>query len=211
MGRKYKDITGQKFGRLTVLNRLHNYHKHDGVYWLCVCDCGNLFEVKGGNLRSGDTKSCGCWLIENAQLKFKTHGKRKTRLYRTWAHMKSRCYNKNVPAYPDYGGRCIAVCDDWKDDFMSFYDWSMANGYEDTLTIDRINNDGNYEPENCRWADKKQQSRNRRNVKRYTINGETHCLSEWCEILELNFSTVRNRIYSYGWSIIEALELEERK
>lgn len=211
MGRKAKDITGQKFGRLTTLYKLNNYHKKDGTYWLCVCDCGKLFEVKGGNLRSDNTKSCGCWLKENAQLQFTTHGKRNTRLYRTWNHMKSRCYNKNVKHYNDYGGRGIAVCDEWKDDFMSFYNWAMANGYDDTLTIDCIDVNGNYEPNNCRWADKKQQSRNRRNVKQITIDDKTHCLSEWCEILGLNSSTVRTRIYSYDWDVKRALDLEERK
>ena len=176
MGEKVVDITGQKFGRLIVLDKLHNYHKKD-TYWLCVCECGNLKEVTSSHLTTGKTKSCGC-------------------------------YYKKSNRYKYYGGRGIAVCSEWKDDFMSFYDWSMANGYNDTLTIDRIDVNGNYEPNNCRWVDYTTQSRNRRSVKRVTINNETHCLSEWCEILGIKYNTVQTRIYNRGWSIEKALELE---
>lgn len=129
------------------------------------------------------------------------------RLYHSWKHMKQRCYNNNDRDYKDYGARGITVCDEWKNDFMSFYDWAINNGYDDTLTIDRIDVNGNYEPNNCQWATRKQQSRNRRNIKQYTINGETHCLSEWCELLNINFDMVRARLYR-GWTIIRALELE---
>lgn len=208
MGRKVIDITGQKFGRLTVLYKLHNYHKKDGSYWLCVCDCGNIAEIRGGNLRHNITKSCGCWLKEHAQSKFTKHGKRSTRLYITWAHIKSRCYNKSIQEYKNYGKRGITMCDEWKDDFQAFYDWSMANGYNDNLTIDRIDVNGNYEPTNCRWTTIKQQNRNKRNNRNFTINGETHCLSEWCEILGINYNTVKTRFYNHGWSVERALGLE---
>lgn len=136
------------------------------------------------------------------------HNKSNTRLHRIWRNVMSRCYNSNKPDYKYYGGRSIAVCSEWKDDFMSFYNWAMVNGYNDTLTIDRIDVNGNYSPDNCRWTTMKQQSRNRRNIKQYNINGKTHCLSEWCEILGLKFSKIRNRIYSYHWTIEQALELE---
>lgn len=137
------------------------------------------------------------------------HGKSKTRLYHTWKHIKQRCYNTNDKDYKYYGGRCIAVCDEWLKDFMNFYNWAINNGYNENLTIDRIDVNGNYEPSNCRWVDRKQQSRNRRNIKRYTINGKTHCLSDWCEILGLKSNTVRIRLYR-GWSIEKALGLEEK-
>lgn len=130
MGRKSKDISCQKFGRLIALYRLHNYHKKDGVYWLCVCECGNLCEVKSGNLIHNNTKSCGCWLKKNAQLKFTTHGKRNTRLYRTWAHIKSRCYNNNVPAYNDYGGREILGLNYHNIQSRLHYGWSIEQSLE---------------------------------------------------------------------------------
>ena len=196
---KLKDITGQKFGRLTALYRLHNYHKNH-TYWLCVCECGNLAEVYLGSLRKGLTTSCGCLV--------KKHGKSYEPLYRTWLGIKTRCYNKLDEHYKDYGGRGISVCDEWYNDFMSFEKWAVNNGYNDTLTLDRINVNGNYSPDNCRWATRKQQARNRRNNKYFTYNNKTHCLSEWCEILNLNYSTVCTRINKLGWSICQALELE---
>lgn len=198
-----KDMTGQKFGKLKVLYKLHNYHKKDRVYWLCACECGNLVEVRGSSLRNGHTSSCGCLQKEIVT----KHGKWDNRIYRIWAHIKDRCYNKNHHAYKHYGGRGIFVCSEWKDDFEIFYNWAINNGYDDTLTIDRIDNNGNYEPNNCRWTTRKQQCRNQRNNTNFTYNGETHCLSEWCDILGLNKSTIYHRIYRH-WSIEKALELE---
>lgn len=124
-----------------------------------------------------------------------------------WRGIKLRCYNKNSKRYKDYGGRGVAVCDKWKNDFMNFYDWAINNGYSDNLTIDRINNEGNYEPNNCRWVTIKQQSRNRRSNRNITINGETHCLSEWCEILGLNYKKVSARINQLHYTDERALEL----
>lgn len=120
--------------------------------------------------------------------------------------MKNRCYYNKYPRYGDYGGRGIKVCDEWRDDFMNFYNWSMNNNYNDNLTIDRIDVDGDYEPLNCRWVTSKENGRNKRNNKNYTINGETHCLSEWCEILGLNYRTVQGRL-RLNWSIEKALEM----
>lgn len=199
---KIKDITGQKFGRLTALYRLHNYHKPYS-YWLCVCDCGNLTEVYLGSLQKGVSTSCGCFV--------KKHGKSHSPLYRNWLSIKTRCYNKTDDHYIDYGKRGIKVCDEWLHDFQAFYDWSMNNGYHRGLTIDRIDVNGNYEPSNCRWATPKQQARNRRNNHNININGETHCLSEWCEILNLNYSTVCTRINKLKWSVLQALELEVKE
>lgn len=133
------------------------------------------------------------------------HGKCGTSIYRRYNHMKDRCYNKNNKDYKDYGGRGITICKEWLDDFMTFYDWSTSNGYNDTLTIDRIDVNGNYEPNNCRWVDMKQQSRNRRSNRLFTINGETRCLMEWCEILGLKYKTVATRIYTNKWTVEKAL------
>lgn len=209
---KFKDLTGQKFGRLTALYRLHNYHKK-GTYWLCVCDCGNIKEVNTYKLQDLHTKSCGCLKIDKTIQRNKDyakHNKSNTRLYRIWHGMKNRCYNTGDKDYKNYGGRGIAVCSKWLDDFQSFNNWSINSGYADNLTIDRIDTNKGYSPDNCRWVDMKAQQRNKRNNKTHTINGETHCLSEWCELLGLNYYTVCTRINKLKWSIERALEVKTK-
>lgn len=198
------DVTGQKFGKLTAIYSLHNHHKKDVTHWLCVCECGNFKEVSTTLLRRGTTKSCGCLLKQGHTI----HGKSSTRLFTILQKMIGRCYNQNNPAYKDYGARGITICDEWLTDFMNFYNWAMDNNYQEGLTIDRIDPNGNYEPDNCRWADQKTQNRNRRNTKYVTYKGETKSLAEWCEILNLNYYTIRARIYKYNWSIERALEVK---
>ncbi len=201
---KFKDITGQKFGRLTALYKLHNGHKNS-IYWLCNCDCGNLSEVNGAQLRNGQVRSCGCYRRERLNEVNTKHGKRHTRLYNIYMQMKKRCYNKNSPRYYDYGGRGIAVCDEWLNDFMNFYHWSMDHGYRDELTIDRIDNDKGYSPGNCQFIDKKAQNKNRRSSINITFNNETRCLKDWCERLGLKYITTRWRI-QHGWPIEKAFK-----
>lgn len=138
------------------------------------------------------------------------YNKTNIKLYDVWQHIKQRCYNNNNQAYPNYGGRGIEVCKEWLDDFMTFYDWSINNGYKEGLTIDRIDVNGNYEPSNCRWVDRKIQARNRRNNRNITINGETHCLKDWCKILNLNYNTVSSRLhYNKFITVRKALGLEK--
>lgn len=194
-----KDLTGQKFGKLTIIKYVYT-DSYRRAIWRCKCECGNVIEVRGDMLRNGNTKSCGCLCT--------THHKSNTRLYHTWQQMKGRCYNKNNKDYRDYGARGIVVCDEWKNDFQAFYNWAMDNGYQENLTIDRIHPNGNYTPNNCRWADITTQNRNKRNNINFEYKGETHCLTEWCKILGLKYSRVRNRVRRLNWPIEKALELE---
>ena len=159
-GESHSNLLGQKFGMLTP------YEYVIGSKWKCECDCGNHSIVSTYKLTSGHTKSCGC--LKNKPYN-KTHGLRKTRLYRIWANMKTRCFNQNDPHFERWGGRGITMCDEWKNDLKSFHDWSMSHGYSDDLTIDRIDNDGNYEPSNCRWTTAKEQNWNKRNVRKRVI------------------------------------------
>lgn len=202
---RFKDLTGQKFERLTVIKRVNN-KKNGEVMWLCQCVCGNKKEVSSNNLLKGLVKSCGCMKKEQDKINLEnsTHKLSKTRIYHIWAKIKHRCYNNHNNRYHCYGGRGITVCDEWKNDFMSFYNWSMQNGYNDTLTIDRIDVNGNYEPNNCRWATYVEQGTNTRSNHLITYNGETHCLSEWCRILNLNYARTINRLNVYNWSVEKA-------
>lgn len=158
-GNKRLEMIGKTFSRLKVLSvdRVEGGHS----YYKCKCDCGNHCVVLGTHLTRGSTTSCGCRALEVQ----KTHGLSKHRLYRIWKNMRQRCLNSNLPRYEDYGGRGISICDEWLDDFKSFYDWAMSNGYRDDLSIDRIDNERGYEPGNCRWATDAEQTQNtRRNV-----------------------------------------------
>ena len=132
------------------------------------------------------------------------HGLRNTRLYRIWANIKTRCYNENDPHFERWGKRGIKMCDEWRNDFEVFYDWSMSHGYSDELTIDRIDNDGNYEPQNCRWTTIKEQNKNKRNVKYITYAGKTQTIPEWTKELRLGKETIRERL-KRGYTDYEAL------
>lgn len=182
---------------------MYSYHKKDRIYWLCVCDCGNLKEVNGHDLKCGKIKSCGCLYKTSHTI----HGKSHTAIYRAWQSMKSRCYNINNPCYKRYGGRGISMCDKWKNDFKAFYDWAISNVYKKGLQIDRIDVNGNYEPDNCRWVTPKKNSNNKRNNLYITIDDIQKTLYEWCDFYNLNYQTVWRRIHR-GWSIKKALELE---
>ena len=191
------DITGQRFGKLTAIRRV------DSV-WECKCDCGNITYVRISYLKNGHTKSCGCKKFETKNL---IHGKSKTRLYNIWDNMKARCYRKYSDKYKWYGERGIKMCDEWlgENGFISFQDWSLSNGYQDNLTIDRIDVNGNYEPNNCRWITQKEQCLNKRDTILFTYNGVTKPLKEWCREFDLKYYTIWKRIYVHHWSFEDAI------
>ena len=208
----FNDLTGQKYGRLTVMRKADDYISPKGytsTCYECLCDCGEITIVRRSDLISGRTKSCGCFRKEVTVINslnhkpVKKHGKSNDRLYHIWAGMKERCTNKNNPGYIHYGGRGIKLFNEWYQ-FISFYEWAMNNGYDDSLTIDRIDVDGNYEPSNCRWVTMKEQCRNKRDTIKYTINGEEKSLSDWCEIYGATYTTVVSRIKS-GVPVEDAL------
>lgn len=190
---KIKDLTGQRFGRLVVVSE-NGRDKIQNVLWLCRCDCGNMVTVRGSMLRAGRSKSCGCFRKELQSELNTTHGLRNTRIYRIWVDMKTRCCNESNINYERYGAKGIAICKEWLDDFMNFYNWAIANGYRDDLTIDRIDNDKGYSPDNCRWVTQKEQQNNKRNNRKIMHNGETHTMSEWADIYGINPHTLRDRL-----------------
>lgn len=202
----YVDLTGKRFGRLVVLERsvINGNRKicKSGAMWRCLCDCGNIKDIPSGELTSGRTKSCGC--LKHDMMS--THEKSNTKIYKIYKGIISRCYCKTATGYKNYGGRGITVCDEWLGEhgFENFYEWSMNNGYYDGLSIDRINVNGNYEPSNCRWITMKQQLRNTRRCIQITYNGETHNLSEWAEILNMDYSLLNSRISKQKWSVEKA-------
>ena len=197
------DLTGKKYGRLTVIEPADT--KNGRLRWKCKCDCGNERIVHGSALKSGNTKSCGCYKTEKAKKLYSSVRQKDRKLYAVWNGIKQRCRNPNNLSYHNYGGRGIDICDEWANSYEAFYYWAIGNGYRHGLEIDRKDYDGNYEPSNCRWVDDKAQSNNRRNVKKITIHGITNTLSEWCRIYNMDYLLVYRRTHNLGWSIEDAL------
>jgi hypothetical protein len=196
---KLKDLTGQKFGKLTVIKRGDNYITPSGkpvTMWLCNCECDNEITTAGYSLTSGKTASCGCFGKEQRLKSNTKHGLSHSRINSIYRNMKSRCYNPNTPKYHNHGGRGISVCDEWLDKeqgLINFYEWAMQNNYSDNLTLDRIDNNGNYNPHNCKWSTYEEQNFNRRNNRLFTINGETKSAKEWCILTDTNINTFWQR------------------
>lgn len=198
---KFIDLTGQKFGKLTVLKRTENKGRYPA--WLCRCDCGIERVFIGNNLRNGYTVSCGCTRRGKREI---THGVSMVRLRGIWRAVIGRCEHKQHPAYKYYGARGIKVCEDWKIE-KTFIQWALSSGYDNSLTLDRIDNNKPYCPENCRWATMKEQGRNRRNNVFY--DGKT--IPEWAEISGIPANILYGRVLQYGWSIEKAISTPVRK
>ncbi len=200
---KSVNLTGKRFGKLLVLEYDHS---NKGVYWLCSCDCGNTTVVSTKNLNYGSTRSCGCGskeqaLINCSKSRYK-HGMSNTRIYGCWKNMKSRCYSANNKRYKNYGGRNISVCDKWVHNFDEFYKWALLNGYNDTLTIERIDVNGNYSPQNCKWIPFYEQQLNTTRSRYVTYKEQTHTLAEWARIFDMPPHIVCGRL-TKGWTMEE--------
>lgn len=220
---KQMDLTAQKFGFLTVLKLHHlktvyeeKYKRHvTHRYWTCKCDCGKTVVRRTSSLiDKTKVHSCGC------QISYKVRQRNQQKLekyphYRTlivrWCKIKERLYNPKSISYPNYGGRGIKMCDEWKNDSFKFYEWSMANGYQKGLFIDRINNNGDYCPENCRWVDRKTQNRNTRKNVFITYDGETHCMSEWAELLGTNLKSFWYQAHKRNKNYAQTIEFFKKR
>lgn len=204
-------MAGMVFGRLTVLERCGEQTSKGGrkrPLWKCKCECGNIVYEVRDNLVSDRAKSCGCLQKELQSAKMKTHGgtanNNKEKLYNVWCSMKRRCDSPNTLAYSYYGGRGISVCDEWYNDYSAFRDWAIENGYREGLSIDRLDNNKGYCPENCALVDRVAQANNRSSNIEITYNGETHTVKQWSDILQKNPKTIYTRI-SRGMDPVEAL------
>ena len=201
---KFVDRTGRRYGRLVVLWPTLFREKSGAVKWLCQCDCGNRVVVSGSALQSGTTKSCGCLHKEMAARQSYRHGMVQSRLYQEWRNMKARCTCTKGKCYSRYGGRGITYCAEWKG-FTKFAKWALQNGYADDLTLDRIENDGDYQPDNCRWVSNAEQQRNKCDNHLITYRGQTKTVAEWAQITDINSSAIIRRLWR-GWDIAKTLE-----
>lgn len=206
MGKKINMID-RKFGRLNVLNEVKQKDKDGSIKYLCLCDCGNKKIINGTSLRSGRIVSCGCY---NKEIITKKEPFYKDKLYGILSSMKQRCYNKNDKAYKNYGNRGIKICDEWLNNYLNFKEWALSNGYKEGLWIDRIDNNKNYEPNNCRWATPKEQQNNKRVNVVLTINGQSKNIKEWAEYSGIKHGTLYRRL-QLGWNPDDLLKEVNKK
>ena len=193
-----------KFNRLTALEYVDQ--GPCGARWKFRCDCGNIKIINAYFVKTGQTKSCGCWNEENKHNRYRIHGLYNTKLEIAWSHMKQRCLNPKSKEYKNYGGRGITICDEWENDVAAFAKWAYENGYREGLTIDRIDNNGNYTPENCRWTTMEVQENNKRNNQYYDWNGEQITLSQIAKRNDISRNRLYYRIYSKGMELQDAID-----
>jgi len=209
-----RDLTGQRFGRLKVL-KLEKKDKHYNLFWLCECDCGNKKVIRGSGLKANLTKSCGCLSVELSTKRLneatKTHGfANKERLYEIWKNMKRRCYDKTNKRYENYGGKGVSVCEEWKNDYLVFRKWAFSKGYNENLTIDRIDVNGDYEPSNCKWSTLAEQMNNQTKNRFLTYRGKTMTMSQWADYLGLTYGAINHRVQR-NWSMERIVNTPMRK
>lgn len=196
----------KKYGKLTILGIEYQKKYSNGTiidFVKCKCECGNIKIINFNNIKRGLVKSCGC-------ITKTVNGMSKTRIYQIYRHLINRCYRQKDISYKNYGNKGIIVCDEWKNDFMSFYNWSMANGYANDLTIDRIDVNGNYEPSNCRWVNMAVQQNNRSNNRILEYKGQKKTITEWAKYCGLSYRNLYYRLNN-GYTIEEAIEKPKRK
>lgn len=203
----FRNLSGQKFGHLTVLKRAENYISpcgHSRVMWVCLCDCGRTTEIAATNLTLGLSTKCNLCKDGQPNSRLKHHGETKQRIWRIWRDMRSRCENPKASQYKNYGGRGITVCDEWED-YVTFRNWALNNGYSDNLSIDRIDNNKGYCPKNCRWATRKEQQRNRSCNVVVKYKGQEKILKDWAYELNIPYSRIQARL-ALGWNVEDAFE-----
>ena len=206
--RQKEDLTNKKYNQLLVIEEAEPVISKAGATtrkWHCKCDCGNTTIVSHGHLKNGHTKSCGCLHKETMKAKLTTHGVRNTSTYRSWAAAKQRCTNPNNKRYKDYLGRGITMCPEWLNSFEAFY--KDMGDCPEGMTLDRIDNNGNYEPSNCRWATDREQANNKRNNHLLTYQGRSQSIQKWSRETGINQGTICNRVNRLGWSDAEALTI----
>ena len=206
--RTLEDLTGKRFGRLTVIKRVPSKNL---TKWLCRCDCGKEIEALGNNLKRGHTTSCGCYREEKRPTLAYKHGLKHTRAYMIWEKMKGRCLCETNPSYPRYGGRGITICDEWRDNPVAFIEWAYANGYREDAeygecTVDRIDVDKGYSPDNCRIVDEKVQANNRRTNRWIEHGGERKTMAQWADVLGINPMKLRYYLIDKGMTIQEIID-----
>lgn len=201
------DLTGNQYGRLTVLNIAVDIPGKKKK-WLCQCECGKEVVVAGSNLRNGHTtgcKECSMERLHKAQIKHNMTG---TKLYRVWRGILNRCENSNFKSYSDYGGRGISVCPEWHDG-LNFFQWAMQNGYEEGKEIDRIDNNGNYGPNNCRWVSRTENANNKRNNRKLIYNGKLMTMAEIARANNINYKLFHKHL-SKGMTVEEAIRKQKK-
>lgn len=204
-----KDITGQIFGRLTVLSRAPNIK--NATSWECKCACGTTKVVRGQDLKSQLVVSCGCYHREASAKRAHKHGYGAAPLRNVWREMNARCYNPEAIGYKWYGARGITVCPEWRNSLESFVAWAETNGYQKGLTLDRIDNDAEYSPANCRWVTRCEQSRNKSSNRLLVYKGSTLCITDLAKQVGLSVTGLRYRLDVRGMTVAEAVETPRSK